>query len=237
MQFKVLALSAVVLGSSLTAALLRAAPPTSGLQIDITSPADRSHLAWQAQGSYAVTVAYDGKSTRFDEIPSGDVLLSTNFVADTDAPAARRAAPLPQALVDVTQSNCMGCHDFNASSGGPSFAAIGKRYAGQPTAAATLATHIRNGSRGAWGSGSMPPHPDLAAAQAAAIADWILAHGADPAVRYYVGKSGSFRMVAAGKAGPRAGLVLTAYYTGPLKSGATRNATGRNVVVVTGTGS
>jgi cytochrome c len=131
----------------------------------------------------------------------------------------------------------MGCHDFNASSGGPSFAAIGRRYAGQAGAAAILAAHIRSGSRGAWGSGSMPPHPDLAAAQVTAIANWILAHGADPTVRYYVGKNGSFRMIAPGKPGPRAGLVLSAYYTGPLKSGGTRNATGRNVVVVTGTGS
>jgi cytochrome c len=237
MQFKLLALSAIVLVSSLSAALLRAAPPAPGLQIDITNPADRSRLAWQSQGSYAVTIAYDGKSTRFDEIPSTDVLLATTFVPDTDAPAARRSATIPQALVDMTQSNCMGCHDFNASSGGPSFAAIGKRYAGQPATAATLAAHIRNGSRGTWGSGSMPPHPDLAPAQATAIANWILAHGADPALRYYAGKSGSFRMIAPGKPGSRAGLVLNAYYTGPLKSGGTRNAAGRNVVIVTGSGS
>ncbi|WP_066824770.1 c-type cytochrome [Sphingomonas mali] len=237
MQFKILALSTVVLVSSLSAALIRAAPPTSDPQVDITSPADRSRLPWQSQGSYAVTISYDGKSTRFDEIPSSDVLLATSFVPDTDAPAARRAAPLPQALADITRSNCMGCHDFNASSGGPSFAAIGKRYAGQPAAAATLAAHIRDGSRGAWGSGSMPPHPDLAPAQAGAIANWILTHGTDPAVRYYVGKSGSFRMITPGKPGPRAGLVLSAYYTGPLTSGGTRNAVGRNVVVVMGTGS
>ena len=107
MQFKILALSTVVLVSSLSAALIRAAPPTSDPQVDITSPADRSRLAWQSQGSYAVTISYDGKSTRFDEIPSSDVLLATSFVPDADAPTARRAAPLPQALVDITQSNCM----------------------------------------------------------------------------------------------------------------------------------
>jgi cytochrome c551/c552 len=237
MQFKLFALSTIALTSCASAALFRAAPPAPGLQVDITSPADRGRLAWQSQGSYAVTIAYDGKSTRFDEIPSTDVLLATIFVLDVGAPAARHIAPLPQALVDITQSNCMGCHDFNASSGGPSFAAIAKRYTGQPAAAATLAAHIRNGSRGAWGSGSMPPHPDLAPAQAAAIANWILAHGADPTVRHYVGKSGSFRRIAPGKPGPRGGLVLSAYYTGPRKSGGTRDAAGRNLVVVTGTGS
>jgi cytochrome c551/c552 len=235
MRLKVLGLSALVLASSLSAAWLHAAPPASGLQVDITSPADRTHLAWQSQGSYAVTVSYDGKSTKYGEIPPEAVLLGTSFVPDADAPSARRAMPLPQALVDITQSNCTGCHDFNASAAGPSFAAIGKRYAGQGAAVATLASHIRNGSHGVWGAGSMPPHPDLSPAQASAIATWIIAHGADPAVHYYAGKDGSFRMIAPGKPGPKAGLVLRAYYTGPLKSGAARDAAaGRDLVIVSG---
>jgi cytochrome c len=232
-HIKVFALSVALLMSSLSAALL-AAPPGPGLQVDITLPTDRARLAWQSQGSYAVTVSYDGKSTKFDEIPSNDVLLTTSYAADADAPAARSALPLAQPLIDITQSNCTGCHDFNASSGGPSFAAIGKRYAGQAAAAATLAEHIRGGSRGAWGSGTMPPHPDLSPAQAAGIANWILASGADPGTQIYVGKSGSFRMIAPAKPGPRAGLVLRAYYTGPLKSDAPRSASGQNIVVISG---
>jgi cytochrome c551/c552 len=236
MQWKILVLSALVLVSSVSASLLRAAPPAtgSGLQVDIASPADRSRLAWQAQGNYAVTISYDGKSTKYGEIPSENVLLGATFVPDADAPSARGAVPLPQGLIDLAQSNCTGCHDFNANSGGPSFAAIGKRYAGQAAATATLAAHIRNGSKGAWGGGTMPPHPDLSPAQASAIAAWIVGHGADPAVHYYAGKDGSFRMIAPGKPGPRAGLVLRAYYTGPLKAGAARNAAGRNVVAVYG---
>ncbi|MET0307457.1 MAG: c-type cytochrome [Sphingomonas sp.] len=228
-----------MLASSLSAALLRAAPPAPGpgLQVDIAAPADTARLAWQAQGSYAVAVAYDGKSTKYGEIPPNDVLVSAAFIPDTDAPSARRARPLPQALVDITQSNCTGCHDFNANSGGPSFAAIGKRYTGQAAAISTLAAHIRNGSRGAWGAGSMPPHPDLTPAQATAIASWIVVHAADPAVHYYAGAKGSFRMIAPAAPGQRAGMVLNAYYTGPLKAGATRDAAGHNLVIVRGTGS
>jgi cytochrome c551/c552 len=236
MQWKIPVLSALVLASSVFGALLRAAPPATGpgLQVDITNPADRSRLGWQSQGSYAVTVSYDGKSTKYGEIPAENVLLGTTSVSDIDAPSARRDAPLPQGLIDLTQSNCTGCHDFNANSGGPSFAAIAKRYAGQATATAMLAAHIKNGSRGAWGGGTMPPHPDLSPTQASAIAAWIIGHGADPSVHYYTGKDGSFRMTAPGKPGPRAGLVLRAYYTGPLKSGATRAAAGRTVVAVYG---
>jgi cytochrome c len=232
-HIKVFAVSAAVLMSSLSAALF-AAPPEPGPQVDITLPADHTRLAWQSQGSYAIAVSYDGKSTKFDEIRSNDVLLTTSYVADADAPAARGTLPLAQPLIDITQSNCTGCHDFNASSGGPSFAAIGKRYAGQAAAATTLATHIRGGSRGAWGSGTMPPHPDLNPAQAADIANWILASGAKPGIHYYVGKSGSFRMIAPGRPGPRAGLVLRAYYTGPLKGEVPRSASGQNIVVISG---
>jgi cytochrome c551/c552 len=239
MKRKILVLSALGLASSVFATLLRAAPPAPGseLQVDIASPSDLSRLAWQSQGSYAVTVSYDGKSTKYGEIPTENVLLGTAFVPDVDAPSARRDMPLPQALIDITESNCTGCHDFNANSGGPSFAAMGKRYAGQATAITTLAAHIKNGSKGVWGGGTMPPHPDLSPAQANAIATWIIAHGADPSVHYYAGKDGSFRMTAPDKPGSRAGLVLRAYYTGPLKNGATRNAAGRNVVAVYGSGS
>lgn len=234
MRFKILAFSAAVLASSVSAALFGAAPSEPDLQVDITSPADRSRLAWQSQGSYAVTVSYGGKSTKFDEIPTSAVLLTATYAADTDAPDARRAVPLAQPLIDVTQSNCVGCHDFDASSGGPSFAAIARRYAGQPNAAAMLAGHIRDGSRGAWGQGTMPPHADLTPAQAAGMADWILAHGTDPGVHYYIGKSGSFRMIAPGTPGPRAGLVLRAYYTGPREAGDACAATGRDIVIVSG---
>lgn len=226
------------LSASSFAVLLHAATPSShGLSVDITSPADHSRLAWNAQGSYAVTVSYDGKSSKYGEIPSNAVLLRTTYAADANAPAIRRAAPIPQALIEISRSNCMGCHDFTASSAGPSFAAIGKRYAGNAAAVALLAGHIRNGSSGAWGGGSMPPHPDLSAAQATAIAQWIVTHGGDPAVHYSIGKTGSFRMTAPDKPGPHAGLVFSAFYTGPFKPGDDRNATGRDTVVVYGTGS
>jgi len=237
MKPKTIGLSFAALAAASFAFLLHAETPSPGLSVDITSPADHSRLPWNAQAPYAVTVAYRGKSTRFGELPAKDVVLRAAFVPDADAPAARQAAALPEALVGISQSNCMGCHDFTASSAGPSFAAIGKRYAGQAAAVATLADHIRNGSSGAWGGGLMPPHPDLAPAQATAIAQWIVSHGNDPAVHYYVGASGSFRMSAPGAPGPRGGVVLSAFYTGPLDPGDTRAAAGRDTVVVYGAGS
>lgn len=237
-MLKTIGLSIAALSASSFAVLLHAAPATpSGLTVDITSPADRSRLPWDAQAPYAVIVSYDGKSTKYDEIPADAVVLRATSLTDADAPSARNAGPLAEGVARISRSNCMGCHDFAANSAGPSFAAIGKRYAGQANAAATLADHIRNGSSGAWGGGAMPPHPDLSPAAATAIAQWILTHGNDPAVRYSIGKSGSFRMTTPAKPGPRAGVVLSAFYTGPLKPSDTGKAAGRNTVIVYGSGS
>ena len=80
----------------------------------------------------------------------------------------------------------------------------------------------------------MPPHPNLSPVQATAIAQWIVANANDPSVHYSIGKSGSFRMIAHGKPGPHAGMVLSAYYAGPIKAGESRAGTGRNIVVISG---
>lgn len=238
MKLKTIGLSVAALSASSFAVLLHAAPTTrSGLNVDITSPADRSRSPWNAQAPYAVTVSYDGKSTKYGELPANAVVLRATYAANADAPSARNAGALAEGVAAISRSNCMGCHDFTASSAGPSFAAIGKRYTGQANAVSTLANHIRGGSSGAWGGAAMPPHPDLSPPQATAIAQWIVAHGNDPTVQYSVGKSGSFRMAAPATPSPHAGVVLSAFYTGPLKPGDTGKVAGRNTVVVYGSGS
>lgn len=209
-----------------------AAPAPSGnLNVDFTQPSSNTRVPWGGQASYAVDVSYAGKSTKFGEIPGKFVVVRSSYAADGSGPIA---GVLPEGLVQIAQSNCTGCHDFEASSAGPSFAAIAKRYSGHASATATLAAHIRNGSSGSWG-GNMPPHPDMTPAQATAVAQWILTEGGDGAVHYHVGRSGSFRMSAPGKPAAHAAVVLSGYYAGPLKPGDGRKAAGgRSVVVVHG---
>jgi cytochrome c551/c552 len=205
------------------------------LKIEVTSPADQSSRPWQGQVGYSITASYNGKSTKFGEIQANDVVMQARFLPDV-ATASQVQRDLPEALVAISQSNCTGCHDFDSRGAGPSYAAIGARYAGKPSAPATLAKHILEGSSGDWGAGVMPPHPDLAAAQAKAIADWIVGYGNDPATHYYVGNTGSIRMIPVGKPGPRAGIVATAFYTGQLKAGDSRRpGAGRDRIVVMGT--
>jgi len=219
--------------AGLSLAALAAAPAPNGPTVDITAPAASSHAAWQSQVPYAVNVSYAGKSTKFSEIPSNAIVLRASYAANADVPP--HPAPLAEGVAEISRSNCTGCHDFNSSSAGPSFAAISKRYNGKPSAVAMLADHIRNGSHGGWGAGRMPPHPDMSAAQATAIARWIVSSGNDSSVQYSIGKSGSIRMTAPGKPAAHAGLILSAFYTGPLKPGDSRTPTaGRNTIVVHG---
>lgn len=232
--------SIALLSAGLFAVMLRAdgvvVPATSkdrALRVDIVDPAEGSRLPWQSQASYSVVVSYDGKSTRYGDIPATDVVLTAAYAADVAKIAPAQPDTLPQGLVEISQSNCMGCHDFAAKAVGPSYAAIGKRYP-DASSAALLADHIRNGSAGAWGTTRMPPHPDLTGQQAADIARWIIEHASDPGVAYHVGKEGSFQMSAPATPGPNAGLVLTATYTGPLKPGDTRAAAGHSRIVIQG---
>jgi cytochrome c551/c552 len=232
--------SIALLAAGLFAVVLRAdpfaapsTPKDAALRVDIVDPADGSRLPWQSQASYSVVISYDGKSTRYGDIPATDVVLTAIYAADLGKVAPAQPDSLPQGLVEISRSNCMGCHDFAARAVGPSYAAIGKRYP-EAASAAQLADHIRNGSAGAWGTTRMPPHPDLTSQQAADIARWIIEHANDAGVAYHVGKDGSFRMSAPTDPGPNAGLVLTATYTGPLKAGDTRAAAGRSRIVVRG---
>lgn len=224
-------LSLATLGLSM--AVHAAGPASKSLTVDITAPAPASHAAWNSRVPYAVTVTYDRKSTKFGDIPANAVVLRAAYTADADA--TPRSPPLTDGIAEISRSNCTGCHDFSASSAGPSFSAIAKRYAGKPNADALLADHIRNGSHGTWGASAMPPHPDMSAAQAAAIARWIVTSAADPSVQYAIGKNGNIRMTAPAKPGPRAGMIVSAYYTGPLKPGDSRTpSAGRSTVTIHG---
>jgi cytochrome c551/c552 len=231
----ILALSILSFGVLVHAA---SAPSENGLSIVFSRPADGSRLPWKSQVPYSVVVTYDGKSTKFGELPAKYVIVRAASAANADAAAARPSGLLNEGLIQIAQSNCTGCHDFAANSAGPSFTAIGKRYAGQKGASETLAAHIRGGSKGSWGPASMPPHPDMSAVQAIAIARWIVTQAADPAVHYSVGTSGSFTMSPPSSRGPRSGMVLSAFYTGPLRAGDMRRPMrGKDRVVLYGSGS
>lgn len=206
--------------------------------VKITAPRTNSTYNWNSLVNYSVVVTYQGKSTQYQEIPSNEVLLRAAYVQDlstmTGKPAPATVAT-PAGLLDITRSNCLGCHEFKAKAMGPSFAAIAQRYPDNQATVDTLSRYIRDGSTGVWGQGSMPPHTELTEDQLHAIALWIMKDAANPNVNYYVGTEGAFRMEAAGTPDSKGGIILTASYTSPTPAGNPEGAPhGEDAVIVHG---
>jgi len=72
------------------------------------------------------------------------------------------------------KSNCMACHSVDKKVLGPSLKEVAAKYAGDSSAAATLAKKIQVGGAGSWGQLPMPPQPQVSDADAKTLADYIL---------------------------------------------------------------
>ena len=77
-----------------------------------------------------------------------------------------------QALLNT--NNCLSCHAINGTIVGPGYQAVAAKYRGDAQALSKLEASIRNGSVGKWGQAPMPPFPSLSAAQAKALAEFVL---------------------------------------------------------------
>jgi cytochrome c551/c552 len=69
---------------------------------------------------------------------------------------------------------CSGCHTVDKRVVGPSFREIAQRYAGNASAAASLAQKVRKGGQGAWGQVPMPPAPGISDAELNTLIGWVL---------------------------------------------------------------
>lgn len=79
------------------------------------------------------------------------------------------------ANADLAQKkNCMACHAADKKLVGPSYKDVAAKYAGQGDASAKLATKIMKGGAGVWGPVPMPANPQVSAAEAKQLADWVL---------------------------------------------------------------
>lgn len=74
----------------------------------------------------------------------------------------------------VVKKNCLACHQLDKRKYGPNFKEIAARYADQKNAADVLARKIRRGGTGVWGIDVMPPQPQVSAAEARALASYVL---------------------------------------------------------------
>jgi cytochrome c len=100
------------------------------------------------------------------------VLVALATAAQPLATAAERApAADPRTL--LTQYKCYVCHADRETKAGPAYVDVAAHFRGQPDAVSVIALEIRRGLRrgGPW---HMPPHPEVSAADARAMARYIM---------------------------------------------------------------
>lgn len=71
--------------------------------------------------------------------------------------------------------NCLSCHAVDNKIVGPGFKDVAKKYAGDKTAEAKLATKVVKGGSGVWGAIAMPANPQVSEAEAKILVKWVLA--------------------------------------------------------------
>ena len=74
----------------------------------------------------------------------------------------------------AVKKNCLACHQVDKRKYGPNFKEIAAKYADQKNAADLLAKKIRRGGTGVWGPDVMPAQPQVSAAEARALARYVL---------------------------------------------------------------
>lgn len=72
------------------------------------------------------------------------------------------------------QNACLGCHAVDKKIVGPSFQAVAKKYANDPSANTFLKNKILKGGSGSWGVVPMPANAKLSEADVSLLTTWIL---------------------------------------------------------------
>jgi cytochrome c len=72
------------------------------------------------------------------------------------------------------EKGCFGCHTLSQKRIGPPYREISAKYQKQPITSEALASKIRNGGTGVWGTTAvMPPNP-VTEEEALSLAKWIM---------------------------------------------------------------
>ena len=74
----------------------------------------------------------------------------------------------------VIKKNCFACHQVDKRKYGPNFKEVAAKYADHKNAVDLLARKIRRGGTGVWGQDLMPPQTQVSAAEARALATFVL---------------------------------------------------------------
>lgn len=90
-------------------------------------------------------------------------LSFSSFAVDKDA-----------AMALAQKSGCLACHALDKKLVGPAWNEVGKKYAGDATAAAQLAVKVKKGTKGTWGPVPMPPNVTVKDADIKTMVEFVL---------------------------------------------------------------
>ncbi len=74
----------------------------------------------------------------------------------------------------ATKKNCMAYHAIDKKQVGPSYKDVAAKYAGQKDAVDKLTQKVMKGGAGVWGAIPMPANPQVSAAEAKQLVEWVM---------------------------------------------------------------
>lgn len=196
-----------------TTVMLNVAVGNSPPAVRLTSPTHGGFFDWTETIPFAVEVSdqEDGAGRPAFAITTGMLVKGQYYAQPASGDALVLGTDGGAGL--MRRSDCLSCHAVASISIGPSFLDIAKRYDGDPTAVARLADKIVKGGAGSWGEVPMAPHPQLAAIDAAAMAETVLKVGQGGAAQRAANASGAFKAPAQPSSSGGGTFVITASYT------------------------
>lgn len=154
---------------------------------------DMPELAWQLKGNqtfyfpnqpleYSVSVSDKEDGKMGEGITPEQVVVTIDYLAEgfdanEVAMGHQTAAAFASGYKLMEGSDCSTCHQVNATSVGPNYLEIARKYKEDDNAANYLAEKIINGGGGVWGERPMAAHPDISEFDAAKMAKYILSLG------------------------------------------------------------
>lgn len=98
------------------------------------------------------------------------VIVSMIAAAGLMVAGSAMAAEMPAV---AKKNNCTACHNVDKKQVGPSWKDVAAKYKGDAAAWDKVATKIKKGGSGAWGSMPMPANPKISDAEVKEIINFI----------------------------------------------------------------
>ncbi len=74
----------------------------------------------------------------------------------------------------ANKKNCMACHAVDKKLVGPSYKDVAAKYSGEKDAVDKLTQKVLKGGSGVWGAIPMPANPQVNAAEAKQLVEWVM---------------------------------------------------------------